>query len=140
MIEGQTKNIFNFSSYKHCMVLLQYSSVRDNQFGMSNFNWKVGRSNYQILRTGCYPYIKYHCSRKQAENLVTSDRFMRFIKIVNLGKKSAGLTVHYCTYHGLHKHITFLVSGSFVSLLQNKNSQEDTMTYQVDYARRVIGR
>ncbi|CAH2267044.1 jg12283 [Pararge aegeria aegeria] len=64
---------------------VKYSSVKDNQFGMSNFNWKVGRSNYQILRTGCYPYIKYHCSRKEAENLDASDRFMRVIKVVNFG-------------------------------------------------------
>ncbi|XP_032512789.1 uncharacterized protein C15orf61 homolog isoform X2 [Danaus plexippus] len=52
---------------------------------MSNFNWKVGKSNYQILRTGCFPYIKYHCSRKAEEDLVISDRFMRVIKIVNFG-------------------------------------------------------
>ncbi|XP_046962962.1 uncharacterized protein C15orf61 isoform X1 [Vanessa cardui] len=64
---------------------VKYSSVKDDQFGMSNFNWKVGSSNYQILRTGCFPYIKYHCSRKEEEDLVTSDRFMRIIKIVNLG-------------------------------------------------------
>ncbi|XP_013138784.1 PREDICTED: uncharacterized protein C15orf61 [Papilio polytes] len=64
---------------------VKYSSVKDDQFGKSNFNWEVGRSNYQILRTGCYPYIKYHCSRKEAEDLETSDKFMRIIKIVNLG-------------------------------------------------------
>ncbi|XP_045765471.1 uncharacterized protein C15orf61 homolog isoform X2 [Maniola jurtina] len=60
-------------------------SVKNDQFGMSNFNWKVGKSNYQILRTGCYPYIKYHCSRKPAENLEASDKFMRVIKVINLG-------------------------------------------------------
>ncbi|XP_034829784.1 uncharacterized protein C15orf61 isoform X1 [Maniola hyperantus] len=64
---------------------VKYRSVKNDQFGMSNFNWKVGKSNYQILRTGCYPYIKYHCSRKQAENLEASDRFMRVIKVINLG-------------------------------------------------------
>lgn len=53
---------------------------------MSNFNWKVGSSNYQILRTGCFPYIKYHCSRKEEEDLVVSDKFMRIIKVLNLGK------------------------------------------------------
>ncbi|XP_041970289.1 uncharacterized protein C15orf61 homolog isoform X2 [Aricia agestis] len=52
---------------------------------MSNFNWKVGSSNYQILRTGCFPYMKYHCSRRKYEDLTSSDRFMRVIKILNLG-------------------------------------------------------
>ncbi|KPJ02847.1 Uncharacterized protein C15orf61 [Papilio xuthus] len=64
---------------------VKYSSVKDDQFGKSNFNWQVGRSNYQILRTGCYPFIKYHCSRKEAEDLEASDKFMRIIKVVNLG-------------------------------------------------------
>ncbi|CAG9134366.1 unnamed protein product [Plutella xylostella] len=52
---------------------------------MSNFNWPAGRSNYEILRTGCFPYIKYHCSRKPPEDLHLSDTFMRIIKIVNFG-------------------------------------------------------
>ncbi|XP_073942831.1 uncharacterized protein C15orf61 isoform X1 [Choristoneura fumiferana] len=64
---------------------VKYSSVRDDQYGMSNFNWRVGKSNYQILRTGCFPYIKYHCSRKAAEDLGTSDKFMRVIKVANFG-------------------------------------------------------
>ncbi|CAH0605516.1 unnamed protein product [Chrysodeixis includens] len=64
---------------------VKYSSVKNDQFGMSNFNWKVGKSNYQILRTGCFPYIKYHCSRRIAEDLNISDKFMRAIKVINLG-------------------------------------------------------
>ncbi|KAM3967279.1 uncharacterized protein C15orf61-like isoform 1-T1 [Aphomia sociella] len=64
---------------------VKYRSIKDDQFGMSNFNWKVGSSNYQILRTGCFPYIKYHCSKRKPEDLETSDKFMRAIKIVNLG-------------------------------------------------------
>ncbi|XP_037296491.1 uncharacterized protein C15orf61 homolog isoform X1 [Manduca sexta] len=64
---------------------VKYRSVKDDQFGMSNFNWKVGKSNYQILRTGCFPYIKYHCSKRIQEDLDTSDKFMRYIKIINLG-------------------------------------------------------
>ncbi|XP_026322382.1 uncharacterized protein C15orf61 [Hyposmocoma kahamanoa] len=65
---------------------VKYSSVRNDQRGMSNFNWKVGSSNYHILRTGCWPYIKYHCSKKAAEDLSGSDKLMRAIKVVNLGK------------------------------------------------------
>ncbi|XP_065210052.1 uncharacterized protein C15orf61 homolog [Planococcus citri] len=64
---------------------VKYRDVVDDQRGMSNFNWKVGSSNYQILRTGCYPYIKYHCSKYRHEDLTASDRLMKFIKIFNLG-------------------------------------------------------
>ncbi|RVE42876.1 hypothetical protein evm_012494 [Chilo suppressalis] len=64
---------------------VKYSSVKDDQFGMSNFNWNVGSSNYQILRTGCFPYIKYHCSKREKENLDVSDKFMRAVKVINLG-------------------------------------------------------
>ncbi|XP_060801950.1 uncharacterized protein C15orf61 isoform X2 [Amyelois transitella] len=63
---------------------VKYSSVKDDQFGMSNFNWKVGNSNYQILRTGCFPYIKYHCSRRHVEDLGASDKFMRTIKVFHV--------------------------------------------------------
>ncbi|XP_050343605.1 uncharacterized protein C15orf61 isoform X1 [Nymphalis io] len=92
---------------------VKYSSVSDDQFGMSNFNWKVGNSNYQILRTGCFPYIKYHCSRKEEEDLVISDRFMRIIKIVNLGIP--------CLLYGLaatqlikHEEIVYTSKGSVI--------------------------
>ena len=64
---------------------VKYKDVMDDQRGMSNFNWKVGNSNYQILRTGCYPYIKYHCTRYRHEDLAASDRLMKLIKIINLG-------------------------------------------------------
>lgn len=64
----------------------QYSSITDDQWGKSHFNWKVGKSNYHILRTGCYPYIKYHCSKRSVQNLILEDYFFRCIKVLNLGK------------------------------------------------------
>ncbi|PNF36448.1 Uncharacterized protein C15orf61 [Cryptotermes secundus] len=64
---------------------VKYSSVLDDQRGWSHFNWPVSSTNYHILRTGCYPYIKYHCSRRPHQDLTLDDRFFRFIKLINLG-------------------------------------------------------
>lgn len=60
--------------------------VINDQYGMSHFNWTVGSSNYTILRVGCYPYIKYHCTKAPKQDLHFEDKFYRTIKIVNLGK------------------------------------------------------
>lgn len=74
------------------MVLFKQSSVVNDQWGKSHFNWKVGNSNYHILRTGCYPYIKYHCTQRQEANLIVEDYFFRLIKLMNLGDlKSSNL-------------------------------------------------
>ncbi|CAG9764509.1 unnamed protein product [Ceutorhynchus assimilis] len=64
---------------------IKYSSIRDDQWGKSHFNWQVGKSNYHILRTGCYPYIKYHCTKRKAQDLTIEDYFFRVIKVINLG-------------------------------------------------------
>ncbi|XP_047525591.1 uncharacterized protein C15orf61 isoform X1 [Pieris napi] len=104
---------------------VKYSSVKDDQFGMSNFNWKVNSSNYQILRTGCFPYIKYHCSKKIEEDLNFSDKFMRFIKVANFGIP--------CLLYGLaatqlirHKEIVYTDKGPvtiYFLLPEHKGSQ-----------------
>ncbi|CAH1109776.1 unnamed protein product [Psylliodes chrysocephalus] len=64
---------------------IKYSSIVDDQWGKSHFNWKVGASNYHILRTGCFPYIKYHCTKRSHQNLDIDDIFFRGIKVLNLG-------------------------------------------------------
>lgn len=65
---------------------VKYENIKDDQWGKSHFNWSVGSSNYHILRTGCYPYIKYHCSKRPYEDLSIEDNFFRIIKCLNLGK------------------------------------------------------
>lgn len=65
---------------------VKYSSVVNDQRGQAHFNWKVGNSNYHILRTGCYPYIKYHCTKRPYEDLSADNTLMRVIKVLNLGK------------------------------------------------------
>ncbi|XP_015606370.1 uncharacterized protein C15orf61 homolog [Cephus cinctus] len=61
------------------------SDIVNDQRGMSHFNWPVGSSNYHILRTGCFPYIKYHCTKRPKQDLSMEDKFFKAIKIVNLG-------------------------------------------------------
>lgn len=70
--------------------LLQYKSVSNDQRGMSHFNWVVGSSNYHVLRTGCYPYIKYHCTKRPYQDLSMEDKVFRYIKILNLGAYNFG--------------------------------------------------
>ncbi|KAF7994219.1 hypothetical protein HCN44_001811 [Aphidius gifuensis] len=64
---------------------VKYNDVINDQRGMSHFNWPVGSSNYHVLRTGCFPYIKYHCTKRIEEDLTMDDKFFKAIKIINLG-------------------------------------------------------
>ncbi|XP_043289474.1 uncharacterized protein C15orf61 isoform X2 [Venturia canescens] len=64
---------------------VKYVDVVNDQRGMSHFNWPAGTSNYHILRTGCFPYIKYHCTKRPKEDLSLDDKFYKAIKIINLG-------------------------------------------------------
>ncbi|XP_074093699.1 uncharacterized protein C15orf61 homolog [Cotesia typhae] len=64
---------------------VKYRDIKNDQRGLSHFNWPVGNSNYHVLRTGCFPYIKYHCTKRPVEDLTLDDRFYKAIKIINLG-------------------------------------------------------
>ena len=79
---------FNNEIDRYLIFFFQYKDVKDDQCGLSNFNWQVQGVNYQILRTGCYPFIKYHCTKSRIEPLAWNNSFFRIIKIVNLGKSN----------------------------------------------------
>ncbi len=73
---------------------VKYSTIQDDQWGFSHFNWTLQQKgengdgdlvNYHILRTGCYPYIKYHCTKRPHANLWMENEFFRVIKVLNLG-------------------------------------------------------
>lgn len=72
--------------------------VQNDQWGKTNFNWTLDTgTNYQILRTGCFPYIKYHCTRASPTNLMIEDTFFNMMKLINLGNRNR-TTMHCRSY------------------------------------------
>jgi hypothetical protein len=93
----QQRNYPPWTSY----FISQYDCLND-QFGQSHFEFDVDGRNYHILRTGtnqpshlsflgifisgCFPYLKYHCTqRTKSADLSFENRLYTFFKIFNLG-------------------------------------------------------
>lgn len=72
---------------------VKYKDCVNDQFGLSYFintcddpKWR-----YLILRTGCFPFMKYHCTRLNPDlevdhaQIKFQNGFFNLIKLINLG-------------------------------------------------------
>uniref|UniRef100_A0A914CVI3 Uncharacterized protein n=1 Tax=Acrobeloides nanus TaxID=290746 RepID=A0A914CVI3_9BILA len=62
-----------------------YKYIQDDQWSQKNYNFDVDGQNYQILRVGCWPYIKYHCTKKPVEDVSKLNKLLKFMTIINFG-------------------------------------------------------
>ena len=60
--------------------------AENDLWGCSHFNFEVEGVNYHILRTGAYPFIKFHCTqRPKGQDLSIENHFYNVLKVTNFG-------------------------------------------------------
>ena len=66
-----------------------YCQAENDLYPKSHFNFTTGGSrqevNYHVLRTGAFPFIKFHCSRRPPQDLGHEDKFYLGLKLLNFG-------------------------------------------------------
>ena len=90
---------------------VKYRTVINDQFGLSHFNWSVDGVNYHILRTGCFPFIKYHCTRRPEQNLGFENKIFTALKILNFGIPTLAYGLAAC-YLIRHEETVFTSKGN----------------------------
>ena len=71
---------------------VKYKDVINDQFNKTCFIHRVDNQyEYLIMRTGCFPFIKYHCSQLTKKDYDQSqiefqNKFYNLIKVTNFGK------------------------------------------------------
>ncbi|VDM43745.1 unnamed protein product [Toxocara canis] len=85
---------------------IAYREVQDDDFGEKYFNFAIDGHNYHILRVGCFPFIKYHCTKKPYQDLASENRFFKAITVLNLGFPCL---LYGIAAIGLIKHIDYIV-------------------------------
>ena len=62
------------------------SDIQNDLWGKSHFNFKVDKANYHVLRTGAFPFIKFHCTqRPEGQDLSLENHFYNVLKVLNFG-------------------------------------------------------
>ena len=77
------------------------SDIQNDLWGQSHFNFSIiqehhshekvnnkqfiSRKNYHVLRTGAFPFVKFHCTLRPKEDLTLENVFYNVLKIINFG-------------------------------------------------------
>uniref|UniRef100_A0A915BD64 Uncharacterized protein n=1 Tax=Parascaris univalens TaxID=6257 RepID=A0A915BD64_PARUN len=80
----KSPNIIRLSVVTHRSQKL-FQDVQDDDFGEKHYNLDVDGHNYHILRIGCFPFIKYHCTKRPYQDLSLENQIFKAIAVVNLG-------------------------------------------------------
>ncbi|CAD5209822.1 unnamed protein product [Bursaphelenchus xylophilus] len=91
---------------------LPYKFVQDNFYGEKHFNFEVDSTNYHILRIGCYPYVKYHCTQRPYQDLTAENSLYKILTALNLGVP--------CLLYGIAA--TFLIKHTDYVTLEDQKS------------------
>ena len=77
-----------------------YCDVENDLWGKSHFNFEAEKDiNYHVLRTGAFPFIKFHCSKRPWEDLQKEDVLYRILKVLNLGKYISEIVIRGIIYN-----------------------------------------